>query len=164
MFLSSLLGLQCWITLISCKTEFTIIGEFLRMGFAYIYSRSSYENTRYSLLLLLQQLSACLSRVAENALFIHDKFLDVGRYRLLLQYQSSRCKPQHHACSMDFIGYQQAVDIEEYSCAKRAFRDRGWGEIKRRLLELVHNKKIVKFSSYLRFSWVFVFLEFIKYL
>jgi hypothetical protein len=28
----------------------------------------------------------------------------------------------------------------------------------------VHNKKIVKFSSYLRFSWVFVFLEFIKYL
>ncbi len=93
-----------------------------------------------------------LSRVAENALFIHDKFLDVGRYRLLLQYQSSRCKPQHHACSMDFIGYQQAVDIEEYSCAKRAFRDRGWGEIKRRLLELVHNKKIVKFSSYLRFS------------
>jgi hypothetical protein len=28
---------------------------------------------------------------------------------------------------MDFIGYQQAVDIEEYSCAKRAFRDRGWG-------------------------------------
>jgi hypothetical protein len=28
---------------------------------------------------------------------------------------------------MDFIGYEQAVDIEEYSCAMRAFRDRrGW--------------------------------------
>jgi hypothetical protein len=46
---------------------------------------------------------------------------------------------------MDFIGYEQAVDIEEYSCAKRAFRDRrgeggGLGlEIKRWLLELVQN-------------------------
>jgi len=28
---------------------------------------------------------------------------------------------------MDFIGYEQAVDIEEYSCAKRAFRDRRGG-------------------------------------
>jgi hypothetical protein len=48
---------------------------------------------------------------------------------------------------MDFIGYEQAVDIEEYSCAKRAFRDREGGgrEIKRRLFELVHNIKIVKF-------------------
>jgi hypothetical protein len=57
---------------------------------------------------------------------------------------------------MDFIGYEQAVDIEEHSCAKRAL---GVGrEIKRPLLELVHNKKIVKcFHICIEF---FLFLEF----